>query len=62
MKKIVLSIFGLFIMISVVGCNGNDNSESNKSDQNHTYPALTDSEKTITLPIVKESDFDGHQN
>ena len=60
MKKTVLSIFGLFIMISVVGCNGN--SESNKSDQNHTYPALTDSEKTITLPMVKESDLEGYQN
>ena len=54
MKRTLL-ILGLLTITFLSGCNSSSKNDTN--DTAHTYPPVKESQKSVTIPLVKESDF-----
>jgi hypothetical protein len=60
MQKILFTSLTLIIMIASAGCNSSDTQNKKDKENNSTqgYAPLSDSDKVLTLPLVRESDFE----
>jgi len=48
-------LISLIMTAFMSGCNSDNKNDSN--DTAHQYPTLQESDKTITIPLIKESDL-----
>ena len=57
MKTTLLFLISLIMTAFMSGCNSDNNNNNDSNDTAHQYPPLQESEKIITIPLVKESDL-----